>query len=103
MQVRPLPRRPRAASRSGRRASRPQSRRAPARSPHPTSWAGLPGTTTARWSRALGESLELGPALFEIRVLALLRLLGHVVEQGGIARELLDAREAVVGRVHRRL
>src|SRR6266404_1758531 len=99
MRARPPPPRPRAASRSGRRASRPQSRRAPARSQHPTSWDALPGTTTARSSRALGVSLELGPALFEVRVLPLLGLLGHVVEQGGIARELLDAGEAVVGRV----
>src|SRR3954447_25579287 len=59
------------------------------------------------WSRVtsgtLGELVEVGLALLEVGALALLRLLAHVVEERGIAGELLDAGEAVVGRVARRL
>src|SRR3954454_25168262 len=54
-------------------------------------------------SRALGELVEVGAALLEVRALALLRLFAHVVEEGGVAGELLDSGEAVVGRVARRL
>src|SRR3954447_25300611 len=59
------------------------------------------------WSRVtsgtLGELVEVGLALLEVGALALLRLLAHVVEERGIAGELLDAGEAIVGRVARRL
>src|SRR4051795_3720210 len=50
-------------------------------------------------SRALRESLEVGLSLFAVGVTALLRLLGHVEEEVGVVRELLDAGEAVVRRV----
>jgi len=52
-------------------------------------------------SRTLGELVEVGATLFEVGVLAFLRFLGHVVEERGVARELLDAGEAVVGRAQR--
>jgi hypothetical protein len=39
----------------------------------------------------------------EVGVLALLRLLGHVVEERGVAGQLLDAGQPVIGRVERRL
>ena len=42
-------------------------------------------------SRELGEFVEVGLALFEERLLALLRLFRQVIEQGGVACQLLDA------------
>src|SRR5215213_10164552 len=54
-------------------------------------------------SGALGELVEVGLALLEVGALALLRFLTHVVEERRVAGELLDAGEAVVGRVARRL
>src|SRR5262245_52753915 len=56
-----------------------------------------------RRSWAMWEPVELGTALLEVRLLALLRFLGHVVEERGVTGELLDAGETVVGRVARRL
>src|SRR3954470_15055311 len=50
-------------------------------------------------SRALRELAEVGLSLLAVGVTALLRLLGHVEEEVGVVRELLDAREAVLGRV----
>src|SRR5205807_6320572 len=49
------------------------------------------------------EPVELGTALLEVRLLALLRLLAHVVEEGRVSGELLDTRKTVVGGVERRL
>src|SRR3954447_12862179 len=54
-------------------------------------------------SRALRELLEVRAALVHVGVATLSRFLGLVVEQRRVAGELLDAGEAVVGRVHRRL
>src|SRR3954462_5117486 len=50
-------------------------------------------------SRALRELAEVGLALLAVGVTALLRLLGHVEEEVRVVRELLDAGEAVLGRV----
>src|SRR3954471_1475992 len=50
-------------------------------------------------SRALRELAEVGLSLLAVGVTALLRLLGHVEEEVGVVRELLDAGEAVLGRV----
>src|SRR3954467_14184881 len=50
-------------------------------------------------SRTLGELAEVGGALLAVGVSSLLRLLGHVEEEVGVVRELLDAREAVLRRV----
>src|SRR5439155_4203818 len=50
-----------------------------------------------------GEAREVRFALLDIGVSPLLRLLAHVVEEGGVAGQLLDAGQAVVGRVHARL
>src|SRR5881392_2098132 len=49
--------------------------------------------------RALRESSEVGLSLLAVGVTALLRLLGHVEEEVRVVRELLDAREPVLGRV----
>src|SRR3954467_13827738 len=54
-------------------------------------------------SRALRELAEVGLALLAVGVASLLRLLRHVEEEVGVVRELLDAREAVLGRVEARL
>src|SRR5207248_5003269 len=54
-------------------------------------------------SGPFGELVEVGLALLEVGALALLRFLTHVVEERGVAGELLDAGETVVGRVARRL
>src|SRR3954469_7455629 len=54
-------------------------------------------------SRALRELSEVGPPLLAVGVTALLRLLGHVEEEVGVVRELLDARQAVLGGVEARL
>ena len=62
--------------------------------------AGAPrATRRARSSRPLREPREVGRALLHVRVAALLRLLAHVVEERGVAGELLHAGEAVDGRV----
>src|SRR5262245_62405846 len=50
-----------------------------------------------------GEPGEVGPALGDVGVTALLGLLAQVIEQRRVARQLLDAGQAVVGRVHARL
>src|SRR3954466_9637955 len=50
-------------------------------------------------SRALRELAEVGLALLAVGVASLLRLLRHVEEEVGVVRELLDAGEAVLGRV----
>src|SRR3981081_3014083 len=47
-----------------------------------------------------GEAGEVRPALLDVRVTALLRLLAQVVQQRRVAGELLDAGQAVVGGVH---
>src|SRR6185436_41410 len=49
------------------------------------------------------ELREVGPALLDVRVAALLGLVAHVEEQRRVARELLHAGEAVLGRVEGRL
>src|SRR5215471_2073087 len=49
---------------------------------------------------ALGELGEVGLALLDVGVTALLRLLAQVVEQRGVAGQLLDAGQAVVRGVH---
>src|SRR5947208_7287528 len=53
--------------------------------------------------RALRESSEVRLSLLAVGVTALLRLLRHVEEEVGVVRELLDAGEAVLGRVEARL
>src|SRR3712207_4424313 len=58
---------------------------------------------TAPTSRAVGEPAEVGRSLLEVGVVALLRLLGQVIEQGCVASQLLDAGQAVVRGVQRRL
>src|SRR3954447_13508511 len=50
-------------------------------------------------SRALRELSEVWLSLLAVGVTALLRLLGHVEEEVGVVRELLDARQAVLGGV----
>src|SRR4051812_14059344 len=54
-------------------------------------------------SGPLRELVERRLALLEVGALALLGLFTHVVEEGGVAGELLDPGETVVGRVARRL
>src|SRR3954447_27047730 len=50
-------------------------------------------------SRALRELSEVGLSLLAVGVAPLLRLLGHVEEEVGVVRQLLDAGEAVLGGV----
>src|SRR5215472_5617488 len=50
-------------------------------------------------SREPAELLELGRTFFEKCLLPLLPFLGEIEEQGGIARELLEARLAIAIRV----
>src|SRR3954452_17825985 len=50
-------------------------------------------------SRALREPVEVGLSLLAVGVTALLRLLRHVEEEVGVVRELLEAGEAVLGRI----
>src|SRR5512132_1585138 len=52
-------------------------------------------TFIATRSGPAGELGEVGTALLAEGVAALLGLLGHVVEQGGVAGKLLDAGQAV--------
>src|ERR1700682_6126066 len=52
---------------------------------------------------SLGEPGEVRLALVPIRVAALLRLLAPVEQQVRIARELLDPRQSILGRVEARL
>src|SRR3954453_7344315 len=54
-------------------------------------------------SRALRELAEVGLSLLAVGVTSLLRLLGHVEEEVGVVRKLLDAGEAVLGGVEARL
>src|SRR6185503_18764055 len=97
-----------------RRAGRPPSPRAPcrrarARWPRAGSAAGRPSARFAPGRprpdrlRPPRELREVGPALLDVGVAALLGLVAHVEEQRGVARQLLDAGEAVLGRVERRL
>src|SRR5919201_3168124 len=60
--------------------------------------APTPGALGAPW-----EAREVWLALLDIGVPPLLRLLGHVVEEGRVTGQLLDAGQPVVGRVHARL
>src|SRR3954471_11325593 len=60
-----------------------------------------PATHLFTGSRTLRELPEVGPTLAHVRVPTFLRFFGLVVEQRRVARELLDAGEPVVGRVHR--
>src|SRR5690606_17840895 len=53
----------------------------------------------SRSSRETGELGEVGFPLVEKRMVPFLRLVGEVVEQGGVAGQLLDAREPVGVRV----
>src|SRR3954466_11739011 len=50
-------------------------------------------------SGSLRELAEVGLALLAVGVASLLRLLGSVEEEVGVVRELLDASQAVLGRV----
>src|SRR5262245_7017440 len=59
----------------------------------------MAGESMAGESWTVREPLELGPTLLEVRLLAFLRLFGHVVEERRVTGELLDAGEAVVGGV----
>src|SRR4051812_38634978 len=54
-------------------------------------------------SGALRESAEVGLALLDVGVTALLCLLRHVEEEVRVVRELLDAGESVLGGVEARL
>src|ERR671912_1876584 len=54
-----------------------------------------PWTQTRMRLGALGELGEVGPPLLPEGVAALLGLLGHVVEEGGVPGELLDPGQAV--------
>src|SRR5829696_1795434 len=54
-------------------------------------------------SGALRKLAEVGLALLAVGVASLLRLLGSVEEEVGVVRELLDAREPVLGGVEARL
>src|SRR5581483_2402944 len=85
------------------RARRPPCRRGPARRPPGACAAGSPRSTRGRPSREPFEAREVGPALLEVRVAALLRLLAHVIEERRVPGELLEAGEAVGVRVERRL
>ena len=84
--------------------TRPRMRRAPCRRgparPQPAGFAA--GRRSPRCAaasvtalRAPGELREVGPALLDVGVAALLGLLGHVEEQRRVAGQLLDAGEAV--------
>src|SRR6266498_475311 len=64
-------------------------------------WNGLrAGAASTIASGPLGKLREVGLAFLHVRVATLLRFLAHVVEEGRVARELLDAGESVVGGVH---
>src|SRR5919109_3233230 len=52
---------------------------------------------TAPALRSPRELREVGAALLDVRVAALLGLVAHVEQQRGVAGELLDAGEPVVG------
>src|SRR6266851_4077329 len=80
-----------------------RSRPRPAPPRPPTSAAAPPAPTQTGSSRSLGKFFELGAPTLEVRVLALLRLFAHVVEESRVARELLNTGETIVGSVHRRL
>src|SRR5262249_4878276 len=97
----PLRRRPR---RCRRRPARPR-RRACGAARRRTTCASPEGRERppACPSWPLREPLKLGPSLLEGCALALWRLSGQVEEQGRVAGELLDAGEAVVRSIARRL
>src|SRR5438309_521682 len=54
-------------------------------------------------SGSLRELGEVGLALLDVGVSTLLGLVRHVEEEVGVVRELLNAREAVLGRIEARL
>src|SRR5262249_61654144 len=95
----------------GRPGGGPGRRCRPARGPGPGPGCGVePRAATAAPvparrppSRPARELVERRSALLEEGLLALLRLLAQVVEEGGVAGQLLDPGQAVVGRVQRRL
>src|SRR5579871_6178841 len=63
-----------------------------------TRWGAYLGAAPYPWAAPLGQAGELGEvglALLDVGVLALLALFGHVIEHGGVAGKLLDAGEAV--------
>src|SRR5215470_1360384 len=72
-----------------------------------TAAASVAGRAASHHTRALlgalREAGEVGLALLDVGVTALLRLLAQVVQQRRVAGQLLDAGEAVVRRVHPRL
>src|SRR6266566_2586628 len=77
----------------------------------PRTWRGGPPTTTpacgselSRWrSWSLGKLREVGLSLLHVSVATFLRLFAHVVEEGRVAGELLDARKAIVHGIEARL
>ena len=81
-----------------RRGQRPR-----ARSLHPAGHRARCGRGGAWVTGGLRELREVGLAVLDEGVATLLALLGHVEEHRGVTRELLDARQAVVGRVEARL
>src|SRR5438067_6197205 len=85
-----------ASARSPRATSRP----APARPPRRASSGARPGPRDSWDARKL---VEAGLPLFHVRVASLLRLLRHVIEEGGVAGEVEEADLSVAVCVHRRL
>src|SRR5687768_407032 len=65
--------------------------------------SGAVSRATRQPLRAAGELREVGGALLAVGVAAFLRLVGHVEEQVGVMRQLLQARKPVLGRVEARL
>src|SRR5947209_7488386 len=69
-----------------------------------TATASVAGRAARNQTRAglgpLREAGEVGLALLDVRVTALLRLLAQVVQQRRVAGQLLDAGQPVVRRVH---
>src|SRR4051812_37324318 len=64
-------------------------------------WNGLrAGVATDIASGPFGKLREVRRAFLNVGVATLLRFLAHVVKERRVARELLDAGEAVVGGVH---
>src|SRR5579864_4009210 len=66
---------------------------------HQTREALMAGAAAIIRLRPLGELREVRLSLLDVSVATLLRLFAHVVEQRGVAGELLDAGQAVVGGV----
>src|SRR5436853_580269 len=78
-----------------RRRARRRCRRPPAPPRRRASPGGRPRSRPARESWQPRELAEVGLALLEERLLSLATLLGHVVEERGVAGELLQAGLAV--------